>query len=130
MSEDKKETITPSDAVEVTFKDKPVTKLQLSSLYGSFDNNRATGRTFRMLLRAALALSENKTGHIVITAKKHFYANDLKKQLIHLMSVSLSEEYIKSIIPRILTSSYKDYNSDSSKFGQCLTFHDHYHGGN
>ena len=112
--------------VEVTINDKPITNLPLSSAYDEL--NRTTGRTFRMLLKAALALSENKTGYIVIVAHKDFYANDLKKQLLHIMSANLSPEYITSVIPRIITTNNRNYDEEPNRYSQCVIFEDHFTG--
>lgn len=72
------------------------------------DRNRATGRTFRMLLDAMKALSEGK--YITIVAHSKDYAGDLKGSVLDMMSQYISEDYVIDCKKRIKVMGAREYS--------------------
>jgi hypothetical protein len=91
------------------------------------DLSRSLGRTYRMLLRALLYLSENPEKSIVIVAHTSQYADDLKKKLLSNASDVLDIEYAKSLQNRVKTMGSHEF----VRLGFVLNievFIDHYRG--
>lgn len=112
--------------IEVT-KSKPRTGLLVTST-DFLDSNRGTGRTKRMLLKAALTLSENNKGDIVIIAYSVSYAISLKKDLLSILSCTFGKEYTETLIRRIKTYSSKGYDNTHRHPNWIQMFTDHYQG--
>lgn len=60
-----------------------------------FVKTRRTGRTYRILLRASIHLSEGN--RVVLVARTKSYADELKKTLLDILPPSYAEEVHKRI---------------------------------